>query len=144
MADMRTEIDMAQVFLDRCVEEHNAGRLTAEPNPGRRLRILLSTTMERLRGSRIGGAATGTISPDAAHVVVAEIEKIRLHVEHILADGVADGSFRSDLDPEPDSRILMIMLNGLRGQVADGHLDRHAVNRAVELMTSSVEHQPSN
>ncbi len=30
MADMRTEIDLAQVFLDRCVEEHNAGKLTAE------------------------------------------------------------------------------------------------------------------
>ncbi|MEL7537431.1 MAG: acyl-CoA dehydrogenase family protein [Pseudomonadota bacterium] len=30
MADMRTEIDVAQVFVDRCVEEHNAGKLTAE------------------------------------------------------------------------------------------------------------------
>ena len=30
MADMRTEIDLAQVFLDRCVEEHNEGNLTAE------------------------------------------------------------------------------------------------------------------
>ncbi|MEL6868558.1 MAG: acyl-CoA dehydrogenase family protein [Pseudomonadota bacterium] len=30
MADMRTEIDMAQVFLDRCVEEHNAGNLSAD------------------------------------------------------------------------------------------------------------------
>ncbi|MEL7024902.1 MAG: acyl-CoA dehydrogenase family protein [Pseudomonadota bacterium] len=30
MADMRTEIDLAQVFLDRCVEEHNKGQLTAE------------------------------------------------------------------------------------------------------------------
>ncbi len=30
MADMRTEIDVAQVFLDRCVMEHNAGKLAAE------------------------------------------------------------------------------------------------------------------
>ena len=30
MADMRTAIDVAQVFVDRCVEEHNAGKLTAE------------------------------------------------------------------------------------------------------------------
>lgn len=30
MADMRTEIDIAQVYLDRCVEEHNKGQLTAE------------------------------------------------------------------------------------------------------------------
>lgn len=30
MADMRTDIDVAQVFLDRCVTDHNAGRLTAE------------------------------------------------------------------------------------------------------------------
>ena len=30
MADMRTEIDVAQVFIDRCVMEHNAGKLTAE------------------------------------------------------------------------------------------------------------------
>jgi len=30
MADMRTDIDVAQVFLDRCVMEHNAGKLTAE------------------------------------------------------------------------------------------------------------------
>ena len=30
LADMRTAIDVAQVFVDRCVEEHNEGRLTAE------------------------------------------------------------------------------------------------------------------
>ena len=30
LADMRTAIDVAQVFVDRCVEEHNAGQLTAE------------------------------------------------------------------------------------------------------------------
>ena len=30
MADMRTEIDIAQVYLDRCVEEHNKGKLSAE------------------------------------------------------------------------------------------------------------------
>ena len=30
MADMRTDIDVAQVFLDHCVTDHNAGRLTAE------------------------------------------------------------------------------------------------------------------
>ena len=30
LADMRTEIDVAQVFLDRCVIEQNAGKLTAE------------------------------------------------------------------------------------------------------------------
>ena len=30
MADMRTDIDVAQVFLDRCVTDHNAGKLTAE------------------------------------------------------------------------------------------------------------------
>ncbi|MEM9172244.1 MAG: acyl-CoA dehydrogenase family protein [Pseudomonadota bacterium] len=30
MADMRTEIDMAQVYLDRCVEEHNEGNLSAD------------------------------------------------------------------------------------------------------------------
>ncbi len=30
MADMRTEIDIAQVYLDRCVEEHNKGQLTPE------------------------------------------------------------------------------------------------------------------
>lgn len=29
MADMRTQIDIAQVFVDRCVLEFNAGRLTA-------------------------------------------------------------------------------------------------------------------
>jgi acyl-CoA dehydrogenase len=30
MADMRTEIDIAQAFVDRCVEEHNDGNLTAD------------------------------------------------------------------------------------------------------------------
>lgn len=30
MADMRTEIDCAQVFVDRCVELHNEGRLTID------------------------------------------------------------------------------------------------------------------
>ena len=30
MADMRMETDIAQVFIDHCVMEHNAGRLTAD------------------------------------------------------------------------------------------------------------------
>jgi len=30
MANMRTELDISQVFLDRCVMEHNAGKLSAE------------------------------------------------------------------------------------------------------------------
>lgn len=30
MADMRMELDIAQVYVDRCVTEHNAGGLTAE------------------------------------------------------------------------------------------------------------------
>ncbi len=30
MADMRTQIDIAQVFIDHCVEEHNLGNLTAD------------------------------------------------------------------------------------------------------------------
>jgi acyl-CoA dehydrogenase len=30
MADMRMEIDIAQAFVDRCVEEHNEGTLTAD------------------------------------------------------------------------------------------------------------------
>lgn len=30
MADMRTEIDVAQAFLDQCVVEHNRGELTAD------------------------------------------------------------------------------------------------------------------
>ena len=30
MADMRTQIDVAQAFVDRCVVEHNLGKLTAD------------------------------------------------------------------------------------------------------------------
>ena len=30
MADMRTQLDVAQAFVDQCVVQHNAGRLTAE------------------------------------------------------------------------------------------------------------------
>jgi acyl-CoA dehydrogenase len=30
LADMRTRIDVAQTFVDRCVMDHNAGKLTAE------------------------------------------------------------------------------------------------------------------
>ena len=30
LADMRTEIDVGYAFIDRCVEEHNLGKLTAE------------------------------------------------------------------------------------------------------------------
>lgn len=30
LAEMRTRIDVAQIFVDRCVMDHNAGRLTAE------------------------------------------------------------------------------------------------------------------
>jgi AcrR family transcriptional regulator len=122
-----------------------ARRLDAESSPLGRLRTLLATTLERLDGARIAGTAVAAnISAETAPMVLHEIEKMRLHVERILADGLVDGSFRSDLDPESDSRILMVMLDGLRGHVAEGHLDAAAMGRAIELITSSVEGRPAS
>lgn len=42
MAEMDAEIDMAQVYLDHCVAEHNAGRLTA--NMGAKLKLIGAET----------------------------------------------------------------------------------------------------
>jgi acyl-CoA dehydrogenase len=38
MAEMDTEIEVAQVYLDHCVEMHNSGKLTA--NMGAKLKLL--------------------------------------------------------------------------------------------------------
>lgn len=120
-----------------------AHQLGDAPEPSRRLRILLSMTMERLDGARIAGSsATAAVSAETAPIVLHQIEKIRRHVERILTDGLADGSFRSDLEPESDSRVLMVMLDGLRGHLADGNLHADSIGRAVELLTSSVERRP--
>tara|TARA_R110002111_G_scaffold262444_2_gene338547 strand:+ start:21936 stop:23078 length:1143 start_codon:yes stop_codon:yes gene_type:complete len=46
MAQMSTEIDMAQVYVDRCVEEHNKGALTGED--AARLKLFASEMQGRV------------------------------------------------------------------------------------------------
>ncbi len=124
-------------------EDQVARRLQTEPDPGRQLRILLAHLMERLRGSRIGGTSATDISPEAASIVLAEVDKIRAHVERILAAGLAAGSFRADLDPDTDSRVIMVLINGLRAPVADGRVTPEAVDRTIELLSSAIEQHPN-
>ncbi|NND82190.1 MAG: acyl-CoA dehydrogenase, partial [Gammaproteobacteria bacterium] len=42
MAEMDTEIDMVQTYVDHCVAEHNAGNLTA--NMGAKLKLMAAET----------------------------------------------------------------------------------------------------
>ncbi|UTW12413.1 acyl-CoA dehydrogenase family protein [Marinobacterium rhizophilum] len=57
MAQMSTEIDLAQVYVDRCVEEHNAGRLT--PEDAARLKLFASELQGRVvdKGVQFHGGA---------------------------------------------------------------------------------------
>jgi hypothetical protein len=76
------------------------------------------------------------MSPKAETEVLQMLEPIHLHLRSILQRGVADGTFRADLDPEATSEVIFHMIGSGRRLI---HLDRDP-EQVVEAVTTLLRH----
>lgn len=83
-------------------------------------------------------SAIGELPPDAAAVVLAELDRVRAHVVRALEDGRADGTFRADVDPEADSHLLLAMLGSVRSLAGRGLDPVELADRTAELVVAAV------
>ena len=119
-------------------EAELATNLERLDDPRRELAEVIASSLTAAGRNEMREAARANLEPEAAAIVVQQIERLRAHVVRILDDGRRQGVFRSDLDPTTDSHIVMAALNGLR-QLADrGELTDPVINRAVELVLDGV------
>lgn len=81
---------------------------------------------------RLGeGSMEAGMSPVVHDAVRRELVDHHARVVSILRDGMADGSFRDDLDPELHAELLQHLLGGLRRTVHRGDRDLDALAAEV-------------
>lgn len=77
---------------------------------------------------RLGeGSFEAGISPVVREAVQRQLADHHARIVTILQDGIADGSFRSDLDPDLHAELLQHVLGGLRHTVHRNHHDLEAL-----------------
>lgn len=79
------------------------------------------------------------LSPDAEGQILEMLEPVHLHLRAILERGVAEGSFRGDLDPADVSEILFHMIGSGRRLIHMGRDPDHVVDTIAGLILRAVQ-----
>lgn len=104
MADMRTEIDVAQAFVDQCVREHNNGNLTADD--AAKAKLFTSELEGRVMDECVqlhGGAGYMDEYPICRMFLNARISRIYAGSSEIMREIIARSI---GLDPRKKTQIL--------------------------------------
>ncbi len=137
-SDLHTILAGVAVAWLEEIEREATAAIGPGAGPPERLNVLLSTMLTNVAESELRGLANANLHPEAAVVVVAQLERFRVHLVETLTDGVDQGWFRADLDPEADSRILMVMLDGVRRSLQGGYVAAGDIDRVVDMIRRSV------
>jgi hypothetical protein len=79
------------------------------------------------------------MSPDAEAQVLEMLEPVHLHLRATLERGVAEGSFRADLDPADVSEIVFHMIGSGRRLIHMGRDPDHVVKTITGLILRAVQ-----
>lgn len=88
-----------------------------------------------------GGQMTvsgGGMSPDAERKVTEMLEPVHLHLQDLLKRGVAEGTFRSDLDPGDVSEVIFHMIGSGRRLIHMGRDPQHVADTIAGLIGHAV------
>lgn len=109
----------------------------------RRLTHLVRLHIEQYASEtdRLGeGSMEAGMSPVVHDAVRQELVDHHLRVVAILREGMADGSFRDDLDPELHAELLQHLLGGLRRTVHRGDRDlEHLADEVSALVLGGLQ-----
>lgn len=105
-----------------------------------------STALDRfVWGSVLGMAedelalgAGGGMSHEATARAMEILDRFHSHLNRILHEGVADGSFRTDLDPDATSELLFHMIGSSRMLIAHGRPAEEVASLTADLIHAAV------
>jgi AcrR family transcriptional regulator len=149
-SSLYAHVDSKQDLLVEVVEEgarlfqESAGRAMAvEGTPGDRLRALIAGHIDVLLDNRHVSRTflneADMLDEEHRERVIAARDGYERAFRKVISDGVADGSFRADVDPKMTSIFILSILNAVdRWYRPDGSLGPEALVRRLDLFVSSA------
>lgn len=129
LAATETEIDAAEQGISAAV--------AATPSATAALETFVRGTLSGPSDDeRIMNAAG--LSPATEQSIMDMLERLHGHLHEILVEGVAEGSFRLDLDPDTTSEVLFHMIGSGRSLIHMGRDPSTVSDRVVDLVTHAV------
>jgi AcrR family transcriptional regulator len=125
------------------------GALAAEADPARRLRRYVTEVIGYLAGEehRVGAGQMIAAGASGAHAEALRASQRRLHDElrAIIAEGIGDGTFRKDLDPNLVTSLIEHLVAGAGTSLARGTADAaDAVDTVIALLESGLRESPGS
>ena len=136
--------DLEEIILEgaaHAIDEaatHMQHMLEAAPDARAALERYVRASIFAMAGDELAIGAAGGMSADGEAQALEFLESFHRPLKQILHAGVADGSFRADLDPDDVSEILFHMIGSTRMLIAHGRNTDDVANRVVELITAAV------
>ncbi len=114
-----------------------------EAGPADRLKALIAghvdVVLENLDVARTFLNEARMLDPEQRRKVIEARDHYEAAFRSVLAAGVADGSFRADLDPKTSSIFILSVLNAIeRWYRPDGQLDRAALIEQLSAFVGSA------
>jgi AcrR family transcriptional regulator len=119
-------------------EAHIAGALAHAPDAATALDWYVRGSVVAIAGDEMAAGAGGGMSPEGEARAMELLERFHTHLKRIMMDGVADGSFRADLDPDHSSEVLFHMIGATRMLIAHGRDPDHVADQTVRLVSAAV------
>lgn len=119
--------------------------LAVDAGPPDRLRALIAghveVVLDNLDVARTFLNEARILDPEQRQEVIEARDHYEAAFRSVLASGVADGSFRADVDPKTASIFILSILNAIeRWYRRDGHLDRAALVDQLGAFVGSALH----
>lgn len=116
--------------------------LATEPDPAGRLSRYAAEVIGYLGGEehRVGAGQMIAAGASGAHAEALRASQRRLHDElrAIIAEGIADGAFRKDLDPELVTSLIEHLVAGAGTSLARGTVAAAAIDTVMALLDSGL------
>jgi AcrR family transcriptional regulator len=130
LAGVETAVDEA--------EEHMTHALEQAPDSLTALDRYVWGSVLGIAGDELALGAGGGMSHEAEARAMEILDRFHVHLNRILHAGVADGSFRPDLDPDAVSELLFHMIGSSRMLIAHGHDAEDVARRTAALIAAAV------
>jgi AcrR family transcriptional regulator len=137
---------LLMAYIARAVEEFVRSmrrELDDQGGPRERLEWLVRKQLHQFRATPGGGGADGgmldgsALGPAAHLDLQHRLQPLHTLMNEIITEGVADGSFRADLDPEAVAPLVSAVIGSERMPVGSG---LHDPDEAAERVTTFVLH----
>lgn len=119
-------------------ESHIAAALVRAPDPATALDWYVHGSVMAIADDELTVGGGGGMSPEAEARALEMVQRFHTHLNRILHQGVEDGSFRPDLDPDASSEVLFHMIGATRMLIAHGRDPEEVAGQTAALIAAAV------